>query len=326
MHRKKTLYILLDSGSTHNFIDTKIAELLGCKIEQAERNQVAVADGSKIGVCGRVSKLSWKFLNYEFKADFMVIPLGCHDSVLGVQWLSTLGPITWDFKELEMSFRWHNKRVMLHWIKSGSVREVKANRLEKGKEEDMQLHMIYACEDKDMELWNLKTEEKEVVSQEDEAKLQKLTEEFGMIFEEPTQLPPFCEHHNHKIALMEGANPVNQRPYRYAVYQKNEINKMVQKLLKAGTVQSSSSQYASPVALVKKKDNTRRLCVDYRKLNGMTIKDRFPIPLIEDLMDELGGSCVYSKIDPLQGDEVKIAQEDSVLVQNDIFDITHNLR
>lgn len=72
---------------------------------------------------------------------------------------------------------------------------------------------------------------------------------------------------------------------------------MVQSLLDAGTIQSSSSPYASPVVLVKKKDNSWRLCVDYRNLNSMTIKDRFPIPLIEDLMDELGGSSVYSKID-----------------------------
>lgn len=71
---------------------------------------------------------------------------------------------------------------------------------------------------------------------------------------------------------------------------------MVQELLEAGTVQPISSPYASPVDVVKKKDNTWRLCVDYRRLNNMTIKDRFHIPLIEDLMDELGGSKMYSKI------------------------------
>lgn len=76
---------------------------------------------------------------------------------------------------------------------------------------------------------------------------------------------------------------------------KNEIDKMIQ-LLKVGTVQPSSCMYASPVVLVKKKDNTWRLCVDYRKLNEMIVKDRFRIPLIEDLMDELGGSKVYSKV------------------------------
>lgn len=116
-------------------------------------------------------------------------------------------------------------------------------------------------------------------------------------FEEPTELPPHREGHDHKIPLLEGSNPVNQRPYRYALYQKTEIDNMVQSLLDAGTIQTSSSPYASPVVLVKKKDNSWRLCVDYRNLNSMTIKDCFPIPLIEDLMDELGGSSVYSKID-----------------------------
>ena len=72
---------------------------------------------------------------------------------------------------------------------------------------------------------------------------------------------------------------------------------MVKELLAAGTIQASASPYASPVVLVKKKDNSWRLCVDYPKLNTMTVKDRFPIPLTEDLMDELGGSAVYSKID-----------------------------
>ena len=109
-------------------------------------------------------------------------------------------------------------------------------------------------------------------------------------FEEPTELPPHREGHDHKIPLLEGSNPVNQRPYRYALYQKTEIDNMVQSLLDAGKIQTSSSPFASPVVLVKKKDNSWRLCVDYRNLNSMTIKDCFPIPLIEDLMDELGGS------------------------------------
>lgn len=114
-----------------------------------------------------------------------------------------------------------------------------------------------------MELWNLRREAVEEMNDEEQKQLKLLTEEYIMIFEELKQLPPFCEHHNHKITLMEGSNPVNQRPYRYAVYQNNEIDKMDQELLNAGTVQPSSSPYASPVVLVKKKDNTWRLCVDY---------------------------------------------------------------
>ena len=141
--------------------------------------------------------------------------------------------------------------------------------------------------------------------------IERLINEYADIFTEPTSLPPFRTNHNHKIVLKERSDPVNQRPYRYAVHQKNEIDKMVQELLKAGTIQASSSPYASPVVLLKKKDNTWRLCVDYRRLNNMTIKDRFPIPLIEDLMDELGGSRVYSKIDLRAGyHQVRMEESD----------------
>lgn len=289
---KKSLYILIDSGYTHNFIDQKIAQLFGCRVDPSPRSKVAVADGSRIAISGKVKQFSWYFQNHLFHDDMMVIPLGCHDMVLGVQWLHKLGPITWDFHELEMKFKWDNKKITLHGIKAGSVREVKAKRLENIKENDIQLHMIYAYEEEYMQEMTLNAVEGNMP-----ASVGELTEEFKDIFEEPTELPPFRVNHNHKIQLEERANPVNQRPYRYAVYQKNEIDKMVKELLKAGTVQPSSSPYASPVVLVKKKDNTWRLCVDYRKLNNMTIKDRFPIPLIDDLMDELGGSAVYSKID-----------------------------
>lgn len=182
-------------------------------------------------------------------------------------------------------------------IHPGSVRESKATKISKIMDSEPQLSMIYACEateEKEMELCAV-----EVTKDQSnmEPAIRKLLAEYADIFREPTQLPPFREHHNHRISLQEGANPVNQRLYRYALYQKNEIDKIVQEMLQSGTIQPSSSPYASPVVLVKKKDGTWRLCVDYRRLNELTIKNRFPIPLIEDLMDELGGSMIYSKID-----------------------------
>lgn len=297
MHGKRTLYVLIDSESTHNFIDSKIAELLGCKVREAGRAKVAVADGTKINVSGRIDNFKWNFQGTQFMTDFMVIPLGGHDIVLGVQWLSTLGPITWDFQKLEMVFKWGSSKVLLRGISPKSVQEIKAKRVKENRESDIQLHMIYAYEESDetpMKLSVLQSQESERLGVEE---INELTDQFKDIFEEPKALPPFRENHNQKIILKEGSDPVNQRPYRYVVQQKNEIDKMIHDLLKAGTVQPSSSPYASPVVLVKKKDNTWRLCVDYRKLNEMTVKDRFPIPLIEDLMDELGGSKVYSKID-----------------------------
>lgn len=73
-------------------------------------------------MCGRIDKVKWSFRGHQFEADFMVIPLGGHDVVLGVQWLSRLGPITWDFQKLEMEFKWCSKKVSLPGVSPNSVR------------------------------------------------------------------------------------------------------------------------------------------------------------------------------------------------------------
>ena len=120
VHGKRILYILIDSGSTHNFMDPEIAEKLQCVVKPPKMTRVAVADGGKLMVKGSVDQFEWTFQNTTCTQDMMIIPLGNCDMVLGVQWLSILGPITWDFMKLEMQFRYLNKRVVLH----GSKRQV----------------------------------------------------------------------------------------------------------------------------------------------------------------------------------------------------------
>ena len=107
------------------------------------------------------------------------------------------------------------------------------------------------------------------------------------MFEEiPPGLPP-KRGFEHIIELEKDAKPVITTPYRHPQKYKDEIEKAIQELLAMGHIQPSSSPFASPVVLVKKKDGTMRMCIDYGALNKKTIKNHYPIPRVDELIDEL---------------------------------------
>lgn len=142
------------------------------------------------------------------------------------------------------------------------------------------------------------------------AAVQQLLEEYKDVFQEPTKLPP-SRALDHTIPLMPGVEPPHSRPYRVPHHQKDEMEKQIQHLLDNKLIRPSQSPYAAPVLLVKKKDSTMRLCTDFRKLNSVTIKNKFPIPVIEDLLDELHGAKVFSKLDLRSGyHQIRMNSED----------------
>lgn len=91
------------------------------------------------------------------------------------------------------------------------------------------------------------------------------------------------------------------RPYKHPQFQKNETEKLICKMLNQKIIKPSSTPYSSPVLLVKKKDGGYRLCVDYRALNALTIKDKFLIPTVDELLGELKGSMIFSKLELRSG-------------------------
>lgn len=126
--------------------------------------------------------------------------------------------------------------------------------------------------------------------------IDNLIAEFQDIFQEPKELPP-PRAYDHTISLLPDAAPVNSRPYRYSPLHKDEIERQVKELLSAGLIIPSTSPFASPVLLVQKKDGSWRFCVDYRRLNSITIKNKFPMPLIDEILDELAGTKWFSSLD-----------------------------
>jgi hypothetical protein len=138
--------------------------------------------------------------------------------------------------------------------------------------------------------------ESDTLSPSVQAEVKQILEEYKSVFAEPTSLPPrrFCDH---TIPLIAGAQPVNKKPYRYTPQLKTEIERQIKKMLDSGVIQISNSAFSSPIILVRKKDGSWRIVVDYRHLNALTINSKYPVPVIDELLDELAGARWFSKLD-----------------------------
>ena len=130
------------------------------------------------------------------------------------------------------------------------------------------------------------------------AKLAEILREYKHVFpvELPNELPPERTVF-HTIPMKEGAVPPPRKMYRLSGPEKQEVDRQVAGLLKKGFIQPSCSPHGSPVIFVAKPDGTLRMCIDFRGLNSMTIKNRFPLPRVDDLFDQLQGAQVFSSMD-----------------------------
>ncbi|GJZ76573.1 putative reverse transcriptase domain-containing protein [Tanacetum coccineum] len=135
--------------------------------------------------------------------------------------------------------------------------------------------------------------------------------DFPKVFPEDLPgLPPTCQVEFH-IELIPGAAPVARAPYRLAPAEMKELAKQLKELSDKGFIRPSSSPWGAPILFVKKKDGSFRMCIDYRELNKLTVKNRYPLPRIDDLFDQLQGSSIYSKIDLRSGyHQLRVREED----------------
>jgi hypothetical protein len=125
--------------------------------------------------------------------------------------------------------------------------------------------------------------------------------EFADVF--PDELPGMPPDRDVEIVieLQPGTTPISKRSYRMPPKELVELKTQLQELLDKGYIRPSSSPWGCPTLFVKKKDGSLRLCVDYRPLNAVTIKNKYPLPRIDVLFDQLAGARVFSKIDLRSG-------------------------
>lgn len=284
----RQLHILIDSGSTHNFLDVKLAKRLQCPVNPIQSLSVSVADGKELQCNQICPEFQWTMQGRWFTTEVLLLPLENYDMILGIQWLLPLNDILWNFQKMTMQFTVDGEKCELKGIENNKLMvcslEKLGSLLQKQTNGSSQLFTLH------LNVSNLVQEYgSKVFLGNTQGIWNDLLAEFEDVFRVPSSLPP-PRNFDHRITLKEGTPPVSQKPYRYPMIQKDVIEKTTKEMLEAGIIRNSQSDFAAPVVLVKKKDGQWRMCMDYRRLNEATIKNKFPIPLIEELLDELGGA------------------------------------
>lgn len=283
----ETVVVLIDSGASHNFLSEKLVAKLGLSTNDTSRYEVLVAGGMKVHGRGIIEGVELKLPTCDIETSFLPLELGISDIILGLQWLDTLGEMRVNWKLQQMKVWLDERWVLIQGEFDLHSANVSLKSLWKaiGKEGEGMI----------VEFGGLQKDEI-ALSVQLQGPMEDLLSQYSRVFEEPTGLPP-SRGKEHGIVLEEGAKPVSVRPFRYPQIQKAEIEKQIGSMLAAGIIQESGSPFSSPVLLVKKKDGSWRFCVDYRTLNRVTVADKFLIPMIDQLLDELHGAQVFSKLD-----------------------------
>lgn len=256
---------LLDTGSTSNFFSLATARKIGLVFQSSPDTQVVLANADRVDCQGLATNAPINISHEQFGIDSYSIPLDHFDIVLGINFLRKLGPILWDLDSLWMTFWCQGKLVL--WKGIGS---------------------IMTSPQQPGDLHSIRTEEQEI--------LHRLLSMYKDVFATPAGLPP-ARDCDHRIHLKPNVEPMSVRPYRYPQTQKAELDKQCEEELQQGIIRPITSPFSTPVLLVKKPDGTWHFCVDYRAMNASTAKDKFPSPVVEELLDELRGARFFTKLD-----------------------------
>ncbi|KAJ9544268.1 hypothetical protein OSB04_023975 [Centaurea solstitialis] len=290
--------VLFDSGADRSFVSLEFRPKINKKSQNLKEEQIIeYSNGELVKANKVIRKCTLGLSGKEFSIDLIPIKIGSFDIIVGMDWMSNH----------RATICCAEKMVLLA-LPDGGVLEVYGEKPRKDIKivsyMKMRNHLRKECVAFMAHVVDKKAEEKSIQDI-------PVVREFPEVFpEELPGLPPprLVEFH---IDLVPGAGPIAKSPYRLAPSEMQELSKQLQELLDKGFIRPSSSPWGAPVLFVKKKDGSFRMCIDYRELNKITIKNRYPLPRIDDLFDQLQGATYFSKIDLRSGyHQMRVREED----------------
>ncbi|GJW56627.1 putative reverse transcriptase domain-containing protein, partial [Tanacetum coccineum] len=257
---------------------------------------IEMADGNLVGTNTVIQSCNLILLNQPFEIDLIPIKLGSFDVIIGMDWLSKYhARIICDEKVVHIPI--DGETLIIRGDRSKTrLSLISCIKTERYISRGYQVFVAQVMEKKS-----------------DEKRLEDIpvVREFLEVFPEDLPGLPLVRQVEFQIDLMTGAAPVARAPYRLAPSEMQELSDQLQELVDRGFIRPITLPWRAPVLFVKKKDGSFRMCIDYRELNKLTIKNRYPLPRIDDLFDQLQGSSTYSKIDLRSGyHQLRVRDED----------------
>ena len=282
--------VLHDDGSSHDFLSEKLVRKLKLETTPSSYKVKSAFQGTRYNGTREIKGLEICIGDYKEKRDFLIAPLHSSDVILGMPFRHQHNPCI-DYSSHTMTFDFNGHSVCLSSTSKMEmfplISHTQARRALRKREK---AYLIYVNE-----------------AEAKESALTIAQKQFLAPFQDcfaedyPPHLPPSRGDLDHKIELFPGVPPPHKAPYRHGPSHQKEIQCQITELLDKGLIRPSSSPFGAPLLLVEKKNKTYRMCIDYRALNKVTVKNRYPIPCVNDLLDKLKGSSVFSKIDLKSG-------------------------
>jgi hypothetical protein len=262
--------VLFNSGASHSFISGAYVGKHNLPLTLLRCQMIVSSPGGDMPAGQLYPKVDVKIRGLDFVANLIVLESKGIDVILGMVWLS--------------------KYKLLIDCAKKSVKLTTP----KGKEIEFVIEPVVTAKG----IANRAKVNQLDASQGSEVPVVK---EFPDVLPEELPCMPPDRDIEFVIELKPGTSPIYKTPYRMATPELAELKEHIKELLEKGFIHPSSSPWGAPVIFVPKKDGTQRLCVDYRALNEVTVKNKYPLPRIVDLFDQLHGACVFSKINLRSG-------------------------